>query len=108
MTAKLICINDLKSKVFNYEDQELFKFATYGTSEATFNLTAHVDGTDYPIVVDQQVNVVSEDKVPYSIRLEVPTELQSGISLSIDASVDSSNCHKNLLPQTTFKHLSST
>ena len=51
-----------------------------------------------PIVVDQQVNVVSEDKVPYAIRLEVPTELQSGISLSIDASVDSFNCHKNYLP----------
>lgn len=90
LTAKLICINDLKSKVFNYEDQELFKFATYGISEATFNLTAHADGIDYPIVVEQQVNVVSEDKVPYAVRLEVPTELQSGISLSIDASVDSS------------------
>ena len=88
LTAKLLCINEVKSPVYNYEDQELFKFAIYGTNDVTFNITANDANTAYDIVTDQLMTVVSEDKISYALRLEVPTEALNGVNLSISASVD--------------------
>ena len=87
-TAKLICLNEVKPLVYNYEDQEIFKFSTYGTGNVTFNLSATDNIGTYQIIENQSVNVITENKNSYALRLEIPTEEQSGLMLSINALVD--------------------
>lgn len=87
-TAKLICINEVTSPIVNFENQILFKYAVYNTQEVVFNITSNDSEYEYPIVVDQVIATTSEEKISYSIRLEVPTESVDGVSLTISALAD--------------------
>ena len=88
LSAKLVCLNEVKTTAYNYEDQELFKFATYGTNEVIFDITANDALDEYPIVIEQTLVVNAEEKISYALRLEVPTEELTGVSLDISANAD--------------------
>lgn len=87
-TAKLICLNEIKDPAFNYENQVLFRYAVYGATRATFNIIAKDIASSYPIATGQNFTVGAEEKTDYSLRLEIPTEEQSGVTLQISALVD--------------------
>ena len=88
LSAKLVCLNEVKTTAYNYEDQELFKFATYGTNEVIFDIIVDDALDEYPIAIEQSLVVNAEEKIPYALRLEVPTEEMTGLSLTVSANAD--------------------
>ena len=95
-TAKLICLNEVKVPAINYENQVLFKYAVYGVNQATLSISGADSLHNYPIITNQIVAVNAEEKIPYSLRLEIPTEEQSDVTLNISAKADSFEQTKTL------------
>ncbi|MBQ9474671.1 MAG: BspA family leucine-rich repeat surface protein [Bacteroidales bacterium] len=87
-TARLIVLNELLPEAVNYENQVLFSYATYGSDEASFAISA-TDSQGTTTAIDSGVRInLSETKIPYQVRPEVDSDELSGLTVSIVATVD--------------------
>lgn len=87
LTAKLVCLNEIKTEVLNYEDIDCLKFASYGVTQVTFNVTSNDTIATFLVVSGLDIHVNPEEKATFSLNLQVPTEIQTGVTLSISANV---------------------
>lgn len=94
VTAKLVCINEISSKAINYDTQDLFKFATYGATRVTVNITGHDSGHTFDVVTEQSQTVQTEIKNTYGVKLEMDTEQLDGVYLDVSVAVD--GCTQNI------------
>lgn len=82
-TAELVCINEVASAAVNYEEQTLFKYAVYGTTEATVTITVLDGETEYIIVAGQELTVEAGVQQAYVTSLEIESETKN-MTMTID------------------------
>lgn len=82
-TAELVCINEVASAAVNYEEQTLFKYAVYGTTEATVTITVLDGETEYVIVAGQELTVEAGVQQAYVTSLEIESETRN-MTMTID------------------------
>ena len=82
-TAELVCINEVASAAVNYEEQTLFKYAVYGTTEATVTITVLDGETEYIIVAGQELTVEAGVQQAYVTSLEIESETRN-MTMTID------------------------
>ena len=82
-TAELVCINEVSSAAVNFEEQTLFKYAVYGTTEATVTITVMDGETQYIIVAGQELTVEAGVQQSYVTSLEIESETRN-MTMTID------------------------
>lgn len=85
---KLICFNNIPSKVYNFSQEDLVKYAVYNVPSLTTRVTARHDGVEDKILEN------TEDTIPntvytLSLNIQVDTQLTEGVSLLVEAFNDS-------------------
>ena len=83
-TTNLIVINDAKPKSTNYVSEELFKYAVYNVTSATFN-TEVSDGTSSVTGTQTYSGLQTRTKYAYSSLIEFETDEVEGVTLEIEA-----------------------
>lgn len=73
-TAELVCINEIVPAVMNWEQQTVFKFATYGSTEVSVTITVDDGSTEHIIVAGQVLSVLAGSQNEYVMNLEVDSE----------------------------------
>ena len=84
----LVCFNDIQDKAINFENQTLFKYATYNATQVTFNITANDNGTIHSLVENESIKVQTQTKINYDINIELNTDSKEGVVININATVD--------------------
>lgn len=85
---QLICFNNVPSKVYNFSQEDLVKYAVYNVPSLTTRVTARHDGKEDKILEN------TEDTIPntiytLSLNIQVDTQLTEGVSLLVEAFNDS-------------------
>lgn len=85
---QLICFNNIPSKVYNFSQEDLVKYAVYNVPSLTTRVTARHDGVEDKILEN------TEDTIPntvytLSLNIQVDTQLTEGVSLLVEAFNDS-------------------
>ena len=85
---QLICFNNVPSKVYNFSQEDLVKYAVYNVPSITTRVTARHDGVEDKILEN------TEDTIPntiytLSLNIQVDTQLTEGVSLLVEAFNDS-------------------
>ena len=81
---QLICFNNVPSKVYNFSQEDLVKYAVYNVPRLTTRVTARHDGKEDKILEN------TEDTIPntiytLSLNIQVDTQLTEGVSLLVEA-----------------------
>lgn len=81
---QLICFNNVSSKVYNFSQEDLVKYAVYNVPTITTRVTARYGGKEVVILQN------TEDTIPntiytLSLNIQVDTDLTDGISLLVEA-----------------------
>ena len=81
---QLICFNNVQSKVYNFSQEDLVKYAVYNVPRLTTRVTARHDGVEDKILEN------TEDTIPntiytLSLNIQVDTQLTEGVSLLVEA-----------------------
>lgn len=84
----LVVINDAASEAMNYENQTLFKYATYNCNYVTFNIKSSDNGIIKDLVNDNTIKVNTGAKNNYDINLEIDTESREDLYVEIQAIAD--------------------
>lgn len=84
--VSLVCINDIVEKAVNYNNQTLFKYATYNATSVTFNIYGNDNSIHRTIVDHETLRVQTQTKIPYDINLELDTESKDGVTVVVEAS----------------------
>lgn len=83
--VSLVCLNDIVEKAVNYNNQTLFKYATYNATSVTFNIVGNDNSIMHNIVTDETLRVQTQTKIPYDINLEMNSESKEGVTLNVSA-----------------------
>lgn len=83
--VQLVCINNLADTVYNYEQQTLFKYATYNCNEVAFNIYYNDNGVSYPIIENNVISVNANVKNNYDMSIEIDTESREDLFVDIEA-----------------------
>lgn len=83
--VSLVAINDVIDRAINYNNQTLFKYATYNATSVTFNIWGNDNSIRHNIVTNQTLRIQTQTKTPYDINLELDTESKDGVSLVVEA-----------------------
>ena len=79
----LVAINDVVNEVMNYENQTIFRYATYNCTSVTFNIKSNDNGNRFDLVTDNVVRVTTNTKLPYDMKVEIDTESREDLYLEI-------------------------
>ena len=83
----LICTNDVPSKVYNFSQGTLLKYAVYNVGSINASVIAHYDGNDVTLY-SSDIDVVAQTKYDLDLNLQIDTMLNDGISLEVVLSSD--------------------
>lgn len=83
----LICTNDVPSKVYNFSQGTLLKYAVYNVGSLNASVIAHYDGNDVTLY-SSDIDVVAQTKYDLDLNLQIDTMLNDGISLEVVLSSD--------------------
>ena len=87
-SVPLVVMNDAVKEAMNYENQTLFKYATYNCTSVTFNINSNDNGIIYELISDNTIRVATNTKQPYDMNVEVDTESREDLSLEVTATAD--------------------
>ena len=83
--VSLVCINEIADRAVNYNTQKLFSYATYNATKVTFDITANDGNKNFTVASGEELSVQTQTKTAYVTKLEIETEANQGVSLSIKA-----------------------
>jgi hypothetical protein len=61
-SVPLVVMNDAVKEAMNYENQTLFKYATYNCTSVTFNINSNDNGIIYELISDNTIRVATNTK----------------------------------------------
>lgn len=87
----LVCINEIKDKAVNFDNQTLFKYATYNAISVNFDITCNDNGNNIVVIEDQTIKVQTQTRNSYDIGFEINTESKENVSVTVNVSVPDFN-----------------
>lgn len=83
----LVCINEIKDKAVNFDNQTLFKYATYNAISVNFDITCNDNGNNIVVIEEQTIKVQTQTRNSYDIGFEINTESKENVSVTVNVSV---------------------
>ena len=87
----LVCINEIKDKAVNFDNQTLFKYATYNAISVNFDITCNDNGNNIVVIENQTIKVQTQTRNSYDIGFEINTESKENVSIAVNVSVQDFN-----------------
>ena len=89
----LVCVNEVAEEAVNYDTQTLFAYATYNSTQVTFDIEATDGMRKYAIAHGQAITVQTLTRQEYTTKLEIDTEATEGLTMSVRATVNGTEEH---------------
>ena len=81
---QLICFNNVPSKVYNFSQEDLVKYAVYNVPSLTTRVTARY-GSNEVVILENTEDTIPNTIYTLSLNIQVDTDLTDGISLLVEA-----------------------
>ena len=81
---QLICFNNAPSKVYNFSQEDLVKYAVYNVPSLTTRVTARY-GSNEVVILENTEDTIPNTIYTLSLNIQVDTDLTDGISLLVEA-----------------------
>lgn len=81
---QLICFSNVPSKVYNFSQEDLVKYAVYNVPRLTTRVTARY-GSNEEVILENTEDTTPNTIYTLSLNIQVDTDLTDGISLLVEA-----------------------